>query len=48
MPFRDETDVLSQLDRLVDSYEALQAVLAPPTIGGVADRYLALIDAVSR
>jgi glycosyltransferase involved in cell wall biosynthesis len=47
LPFRDETGALAQLDRLVDHYEALQAVLSPPTIAEVADRYLALIDAVA-
>jgi glycosyltransferase involved in cell wall biosynthesis len=47
MPFEDETDVLAQLDRLVEYYEALQAVLSPPTIAHVADRYLALIDVVA-
>jgi glycosyltransferase involved in cell wall biosynthesis len=47
LPFRDESDVLAQLDRLVQYYEALQGVLSPPSIGSVTDRYLGLIAAVA-
>jgi glycosyltransferase involved in cell wall biosynthesis len=46
LPFRDEHDVLGQLDRLVEEYPSFQAVVAPPAMDEVAARYLDLIHAV--
>lgn len=46
LPFRDESDVLMQLDRLVENYETFQSLVAPPRMDEVAEKFLTLIREV--
>jgi hypothetical protein len=43
LPFTDTTDILAQLDTLVDHYPMVQNLIAVPTIPDVAATYLALL-----
>jgi glycosyltransferase involved in cell wall biosynthesis len=43
LPFQDEEEILSQLDRLVDSYESFQRLIVVSSMEDVAEKYLSLI-----
>lgn len=48
LPFREESEILPQLDRLVGEYEAFQRLITVPTMDEVASKYAELIREVAR
>lgn len=43
LPFHNENDVLTQLDKLVDNYESVQNLITVSNMNAVAAKYLAII-----
>lgn len=47
LPFTDETDVLGQLDRVVENYKSYQQAIDRPSIDTIADQYLQLAGRIA-
>jgi hypothetical protein len=47
LPFRDEHDVLPQLERMVEHYEMLQRLIAIPSLEEVTGNYEALLREIA-
>ena len=45
-PFESESEILPQLDKIVDNYQMYQRLIAVSNMDDVADKYLTLIREV--
>jgi hypothetical protein len=47
LPFHNEDDVLTQLDRLAADYSTYQSLIAVPSLNDVTETYLSLLKSIA-